>query len=578
MYSQFRKLVLSTALSISTVTLCGSSAAAAPLVIDRFLGNQSALSMTYPAPMPSISSMLSDGSILGGERDLEVQIDSGVIVGNGLLASVVGGALAYSQDATIAGSLSCQWDGPDSRGTLNAAGLSGIDVTGSAMRNSLLFQVAYSDLPVDTRWTIYTDDGHASSATWRLPGLITSDTPVAIPLRAFAPVLGGGADFGRVGAITLRTGSSVSAPSLAINLVQIGALVQAHMTATLLDDVASDGVFSVGDTLRYVAVIKNGADAFRAAEDNLEFTLAAPPFMTLVGGSVRTSQGAVISGHGVQDRDVHVYLGSLADGLDATVTFDMRIDSLTADSVQSIPLQGLVTSDSLALPTDDPATLLADDATSVAINTRSILHATMRDVLEVDADSDGKFGPGDTLQYVAEISNGGPLAKGGLSFAALLDPATVLVPGSVQTSSGSILPGDGDAGLAVRVLLDPVAGSGGTATVRFSVRLAARSEPISAIRVHGSVRSVDGLLISTDDPDSGAIGDATVTEVAWLPETGMIDALGPRGGLAVADGERGGFSCSIGRGSPPAVPVGGSLILALLGLLHRRNPRRRSYV
>ena len=55
MYSQFRKLVLSTALSISTVTLCGSSAAAAPLVIDRFLGNQSALSMTYPAPMPSIS-------------------------------------------------------------------------------------------------------------------------------------------------------------------------------------------------------------------------------------------------------------------------------------------------------------------------------------------------------------------------------------------------------------------------------------------------------------------------------------------------------------------------------------------
>lgn len=54
--------------------------------------------------------------------------------------------------------------------------------------------------------------------------------------------------------------------------------------------------------------------------------------------------------------------------------------------------------------------------------------------LSTDTDADGKFDPGDTVQYAATITNTNGASVTGVGFDAALDPNTTFVPGSVQIS------------------------------------------------------------------------------------------------------------------------------------------------
>ena len=202
-------------LALATTLL--SSAAHAVIVVDSFETNHSALTLTFPPAGTSASSSASGAGILGGERDVRVSLDSGVIAGNNISTTVSSGFFSYSQDATITGRSEIQWDGADSSSTLNPTGLGGIDLTDGGVLSQFLLTVLFDDLPASGQILVYSDAGNASLLDFNLGGLIFSTTSFEFNFSSFTPSLGAGADFTNVGAIVLSIGSSFTAPDIVID-------------------------------------------------------------------------------------------------------------------------------------------------------------------------------------------------------------------------------------------------------------------------------------------------------------------------------------------------------------------------
>ncbi|MEP6668671.1 MAG: autotransporter-associated beta strand repeat-containing protein, partial [Chthoniobacter sp.] len=212
-----RRRILCTGIAaLMMVGLCRATAAFVT-DIDTFSTNQSALTLTFPPAGTSASSSVSGAGILGGERDIQINLTSGVIAGNTTSAVVSSGFFSYSQDATIAANTVLQWDGTDGSPSLNATGLGGIDLTGGGAQNKFQLRITFDDLPVNVVLTVYTDAGNASSATLALPGLVFASTDYTVNYSSFTTLLGTGANFANVGAITLSVGSAVTAPDFVLD-------------------------------------------------------------------------------------------------------------------------------------------------------------------------------------------------------------------------------------------------------------------------------------------------------------------------------------------------------------------------
>jgi len=204
------------ALAAALLLSC-SSAAHAVIVVDSFQTNQSSLTLTFPPAGTSASSSASGAGILGGERDVQVSLTSGVIAGNTVSTTVSSGFFSYSQDATISGRSEIQWDGADGSATLNPTGLGGIDLTDGGILSQFLLTVLFDDLPADGQIAVYSNAANFSVLNFNLPGLIFSTTSFEFDFSDFTIGAGTGADFTDVGAIVLSIGSSVTAPDVVID-------------------------------------------------------------------------------------------------------------------------------------------------------------------------------------------------------------------------------------------------------------------------------------------------------------------------------------------------------------------------
>jgi uncharacterized repeat protein (TIGR01451 family) len=315
--------------------------AAAQIVIDSFETAQSALTLTYPPAGTSASSSDSGSGILGGERDVQINLSGGVIAGNTETAVVSSGFFSYSQDATIAGTSVIQWDGADGSPTLNPTGLGGQDLTAAGTQDALLLNVFFDDLPIQITFQVWTDAGNASAATFTTPGLLFSSTNFAIPYSSFTPTLGAGADFTRVGAIVMTVGSSTSAPDLVIDSLSTTALVSATTTIT---DSNGHSRAQAGDTLLVTTVISNPSDGIGAAANDVVVINPAPANTSLVAGSVTTTQGTVTMGSSVGDTSAGILITSLADGASATMTFQVTVNTPLPAGVTQITNAGTLDS------------------------------------------------------------------------------------------------------------------------------------------------------------------------------------------------------------------------------------------
>jgi uncharacterized repeat protein (TIGR01451 family) len=496
-------------------------ALAQPITIDDFSTNQASLALTFPPAGTTASSSVSGSGILGGERDLQVNLTSGVIAGNTLSGVVSSGFLSYSQDATIAGSGTVQWDGTDGSPTLNPTGLGGIDLTAGGTQDAFVLRTIFDDLPVSVTIEVFTGAGNASSLTLALPGLIFSDADFVVPYSSFTTSLGSGATFSNVGAIRMTFGSGVTAPDLVFDFLRTTSTVSGVLSVAIQTDVNGNSQADPCDTLRYTAIVSNPDDSFDAAATSVVYSSAAPANTTLVVGSVTTSMGTVTTGNTAGDTSVAVAIGTLADGANATVTYDVAIACPLAGGVTEIVGQGTVSSPTLTgLPTN-PA--------PIPVVGTPALSATIVAVLATDANANSQFDPGDKVLYTVTVTNSGNAGATGVSVSVPFDPNTGFVPGSIVPSQGTITSGNGPGDGSVGVDIGAIPGGGGSATVVYCVTIDnPLPDGVTQISAQGTVTATGVTPFVTNDPGTGAPGDPTVTpiQVAGVAEVPTLDQWG----------------------------------------------------
>ncbi len=166
-------------------------------------------------------SCVSGAGILGGERDMYSynQDSTGLI-----RTSYLQNPRRIQHSTNARGYTIITWDGPDGNAqTVNPTGLGAIDLTESDQKNSFAITINRTDLQPTFEVSVWTDAGNWSKATLTTAGYIGYPPPVGdglgpktflIKFSDFVAQAGWGADFSRVGAISLKIGSSSSSIDL----------------------------------------------------------------------------------------------------------------------------------------------------------------------------------------------------------------------------------------------------------------------------------------------------------------------------------------------------------------------------
>lgn len=194
------------------------------LLIDDFSTGQT---LVVTTPDGSASSWISGLGILGGERDVELTLNSGV----GIAMTVTDDDMTYGHFGGSLGAALFVWDGADGDSALDPIGLGGIDFTDSGAEDKIGIPLLVSNSSADVTLRAYTDGAHFSTATVSLPGSVPPLQSLSVRFIDFVDdgTLGG-ADFTNIGAFSLYIDGS-STPTLT---VQLDAVVPEPSTGSLL--------------------------------------------------------------------------------------------------------------------------------------------------------------------------------------------------------------------------------------------------------------------------------------------------------------------------------------------------------
>ena len=293
-------------------------------------------------------------------------------------------------------------------------------------------------------------------------------------------------------------------------------LLRVYKTYSIFNDLDGNGQPSPGDILKYTITVKNLG---RQNLGSVVLSDGLDPNVTLVIGSVTTTQGAVLSGNAEHDRFVQVNLGTLtANSETVTVTFRVGVNAPLPGGVTAIANRALVSSENFpSFASDDPITPALDDPTLTVVTNQPHLLVTMRAFLKSDTNNDGLPSPGDTLGYHILLINIGNADATNVFVSDTPDLNTQLVVGSVRTSLGTIQSGNTVGDNSVGVLIDRIT-PGSTASVSFDVTIK-DSLPSSITHISNqALVNIPGVgSIVSDDPDTPALGDATKTVIAAAP-------------------------------------------------------------
>lgn len=287
--------------------------------------------------------------------------------------------------------------------------------------------------------------------------------------------------------------------------------------AILIVDADNDGGVSPGDTLLYEINVRNDGNQGATA---IVVTDTPDPNAPLVVGSTQTTRGTIASGNTVGDAIVRVNVGALdGGGANETISFRAQIADPMPMGVQRVANQAFAASAELpTVASDDPTTLTADDPTESVVIAAPALSASKIATLEVDADGNGSPSPGDTLRYTITVTNTGNRSGSVVLVSDVPDPNAPLVPGSVQTTAGTITSGNGASDTTVAVDTGTIPGRGGSVTTSFLARIV-RPLPagVTSVANQAIVRSTELPPIVTDNPSTPQPGDPTVTGVTAAP-------------------------------------------------------------
>ena len=159
-----------------------------------------------------------------------------------------------------------------------------------------------------------------------------------------------------------------------------------------------------------------------------------------------------------------------------------------------------------------------DDATVTFIEVNPNVQVTKEDKLQVDADRDGRVSPGDTLRYILTLVNTGNGPAFNTQLTDTPDPQTKLVVGSVVTSKGLVLVGNGAGDTVVEVEIGDIAPNGAERIqIIFDVVISPQIT-LPLVRNQAVVTTISGQNEPpeehpSDDPSTPKIDDETITEV-----------------------------------------------------------------
>ncbi len=298
--------------------------------------------------------------------------------------------------------------------------------------------------------------------------------------------------------------------------VSTAPLLRVQKTYSIFNDLDGNGLPSPGDILKYTITVTNVG---RENAGGVALSVGLDPTVTLVIGSVTTTQGAVLFGNAELDRFVQVNLGTLAGNSEsATVTFRVGVNAPLPGGVAAVSNRALVSSDNApSFPSDDPTTPAVDDPTRTVVTNQPYVLVSMRDFLKVDADGDGLPSPGDTLSYHVSLINIGNREATNVFFSDTPDLNTSLIVGSVRTSVGTVQTGNTVGDNSVGVLIDRIPPNA-MASISFDVAV---KEAVPSSIMHISNQALVNIpsigSTSSDDPDTPALGDATKTAIAAAP-------------------------------------------------------------
>ena len=232
--------LISMGLGIALGLLLVQEGLAAPMLIDAFGTSQSLTISGGIGPATAQGGLLASDAI-GGARYATLNRLSGFGTETLLVNGGSMGFLDASSAAADTITAALVYDGGIDN-VLSHTGLGGIDLT-SGNANGELQISARSDLVAPIVFTIYSSAVAASTANVNLPGLGFGAVPfttVSVPVSAFTPSLGAGADFQSVGAITV-TLDGLNSPALDAQLDSI-----VSMPIVQIPEPGSAALFGVG--------------------------------------------------------------------------------------------------------------------------------------------------------------------------------------------------------------------------------------------------------------------------------------------------------------------------------------------
>lgn len=250
------------------------------------------------------------------------------------------------------------------------------------------------------------------------------------------------------------------------------------------------------------------------------FTDIPDSHTTLVPGSVTTDVGDPANeGTGGDGGGIAVNVGTLPLGDTVTIHFAVTVNSpFPANGLGRVCTRGLFSGEAGNADVNFPDVAPAEDSCTT-VNTSIALSATNTDALLVDANSDGRANPGDTVRYTIALRNDG---NGGANHVTYRQPAIAngsLLENSITTNpdANSILV---DAG-ALTVDLGSVEGSGSgadSASITFDVAIVNPLPPGNSLLICQGELSYDELPpdstpIKTDDPGAVVIEGSDIISV-----------------------------------------------------------------
>jgi uncharacterized repeat protein (TIGR01451 family) len=292
--------------------------------------------------------------------------------------------------------------------------------------------------------------------------------------------------------------------------------------ALLVEKTANPTQIYPDQTSQFTVVVSVPATA-GAPVTGIDVVDKLPPGWQYVTGSGSPSDPTTITGN-IASGYVLTWDANwtINPGGSQTVAFTARA---TASADVSNPNRNVATATGQSLG----ATLTADDDAFVDVLRVAEfpqVQATKTDSLFIDADGNSAPSPGDTLRYDVTITNSGNGVATGVVFTDTPDINTSLVVGSVYISgypsayvtSGND-PGDTMVGVSIGDLT-----AGATVQITFLVTIG--SDGFTTVANQGTVAGTNFTTVLTDDPDTTALGDPTITLVTIGPPVLTITKSG----------------------------------------------------